>query len=97
MKVLHLSNSDSGGAGRATLRLHQGLRGLGIDSKILVQFKSGDDGAVLAPQSNLEKLFFKLKLTEHLDALPLRFYRQRDRTDFCQMEWLLKLLNTIQM
>ena len=82
MKVLHLSNSDSGGAGRATLRLHQGLRGLGIDSKILVQFKSGDDGAVLAPQSNLEKLFFKLKLTEHLDALPLRLYRQRDRTDF---------------
>jgi hypothetical protein len=55
MKVLHLSNSDSGGAGRATLRLHQGLRGLGIDSKILVQFKSGDDGSSTSSTEQFRK------------------------------------------
>lgn len=87
MKVLHLSNSDSNGAGRAALRLHQGLRRLNIDSQLLVQYKLGNDPAVLAPQRKLEKASLKLKLTEHLDNLPLRLYRQRKSTDF-SLEWV---------
>lgn len=82
IKVLHLSNSDDGGAGRAALRLSQGLRKMGVDSQVLVQFKSGDDKTVLAPRSSLEKVILKLKLTEYLDRLPLQFYRQRDAGDF---------------
>lgn len=87
MKVLHLSNSDSNGAGRAALRLHQGLRRLNIDSQLLVQYKLGDDPTVLSPQMKLEKASLKLKLTEHLDNLPLRLYRQRKSTDF-SLEWV---------
>ena len=37
MRVLHLSTSDAGGgAARAAHRLHTGLRGLGVDSHMLV-------------------------------------------------------------
>lgn len=87
MKVLHLSNSDSGGAGRAAYRLHNGLQGIGIDSQMLVQFKESDDKTVLASQKSVDKLVGKLKLTEYLDEVPAKFYRQRDRTDF-SIEWV---------
>ena len=36
MKVIHLSTSDSGGAGRATFRIHQSLLDLGVNSEIWV-------------------------------------------------------------
>lgn len=87
MKVLHLSNSDNGGAGRAAYRLHRGLQNRGVESEFLVQFKSEDDASVLAPESKVSKAILKLKLREHLDALPLRYYPQRDRTNFSP-EWL---------
>ncbi|HEY9632854.1 MAG TPA: glycosyltransferase family 4 protein [Coleofasciculaceae cyanobacterium] len=87
MKILHLSDSDGGGAGRATLRLHQGLQEFGVDSQMLVQFNDSDDKAVLSPQTNIGKIIAKLKVTERLDALPLQFYRQRNSSDFSP-EWL---------
>lgn len=46
MKVLHISTSDSGGAGLAALRLHQALLDQGIDSKMLVAHKASDDNNV---------------------------------------------------
>ncbi len=87
MKVLHLSESDGGGAGRATLRLHQGLQNIGVDSQILVQLKYSDNPAVLAPRSTFGKFCAKLKLLEHLDALPLKFYPHRKAKDF-SLQWL---------
>lgn len=87
MKVLHLSESDGGGAGRATLRLHQGLQRLGVESQILVQLKYSDNLAVFSPQTTLTKASAKLKLPERLDALPLKFYRQRNAADF-SLQWL---------
>ena len=36
MKVRHFSYSDTGGAARSALRLHQGLIGCGVDSRFLV-------------------------------------------------------------
>jgi glycosyltransferase involved in cell wall biosynthesis len=36
MKVLHISHSDTGGAGRACIRLHQALLQAGVESKVLV-------------------------------------------------------------
>jgi glycosyltransferase involved in cell wall biosynthesis len=87
MKILHLSESDGGGAGRATLRLHQGLQRIGVDSQILVQLKYSDDRTVLSPQTALGKFSAKLKLPERLDALPLKVYRQRNANDF-SLQWL---------
>ena len=36
VKILHITNNDFDGAGRAVLRLHNGLLNSGIDSKVLV-------------------------------------------------------------
>ena len=40
MKILHICTYDSGGAGKACVRLHQGLLELGIDSNLLVLHQS---------------------------------------------------------
>ena len=49
LKVLHLAASDvSGGAARAAFRLHQGLRQLGQESSMLVDYRYSDDPNVLA-------------------------------------------------
>lgn len=82
MKVLHLNQRDDGGAGRAMLRLHQGLRMAGIDSAAHVQVKSTSEAGVSSPRSTLGKLSAKLKLSEHLDNLPLRLYPERDDRHF---------------
>jgi glycosyltransferase involved in cell wall biosynthesis len=87
MQVLHLSESDSGGAGRATLRLHQGLQRLGVNSQLLVQLKYSEDYAVLSPQTKLGKLNAKLKLSERIDILPLKLYPQRKASDF-SLQWV---------
>ena len=36
MKILHITNTIAGGAGKAALRLHRGLRSIGVASKMLV-------------------------------------------------------------
>lgn len=46
MKVLHVSNDDSFGAGRAAFRLHCVLRDAGVRSRMLVSNKSVSDGDV---------------------------------------------------
>jgi glycosyltransferase involved in cell wall biosynthesis len=43
MQVLHVLNSELGGANRAALRLHDGLCLSGCDSKVLVRKKSSND------------------------------------------------------
>ena len=44
MKSLILNTSDIiGGAARAAFRLHKGLCGIGVDSKMFVQAKDSDD------------------------------------------------------
>ena len=44
MRVLHLSTADAGGgAARAAHRLHTGLRGLGVDSQMLVLKRTSGD------------------------------------------------------
>jgi glycosyltransferase involved in cell wall biosynthesis len=46
VKVVHVSTSDTGGAGRAAYRLHQGLCRLGIDSSMFVAHKKSSDPSV---------------------------------------------------
>ena len=43
MRILHITNDCFSGAGKAALRLHEGLRGLGIDSKLLVVYDGNRD------------------------------------------------------
>ena len=56
MKSLLINTSDiSGGAARAAYRIHKGLQGMGIDSKMLVQTKLSDDKTVMDPGNKLKK------------------------------------------
>lgn len=79
MKILHFNQRDDGGAGRAMMRLHQGLRADNVESFAFVQVKTSDDGWVSSPQTLIGKLSAKLKLSEHISHLPLRLYQ--DKTD----------------
>jgi len=88
VKVLHLANSDGGGAGRATYRSHQALRRLSVDSQLLVQYKVNDDSSVKTNEGIIGKAISKLKVKEQLDALPVKRYPQRDRTDF-SAQWIM--------
>jgi len=56
MKILHVNTHDiSGGAARAAYRIHKGLQGIGMDSKILVQFKLSDDKTVIGPSTKVKE------------------------------------------
>lgn len=81
MKVLHLCTRDiSGGAARATYRLHTGLRKIGVDSWILVQNKQSDDLYVIG-KSNLfwRGIFF---VQRQIEKLQLRTYFGRKKEIF---------------
>lgn len=57
MKIVHICSSDSGGAGKAALRLHKGLIQSGIDSNFLVISKTTEaQGVVQYERSLLSKL-----------------------------------------
>ena len=47
-KILHITNNDYDGEGRAVLRLHKGLLNLGIESKVLVLHKRTKEKHVYA-------------------------------------------------
>lgn len=81
MKVLLLNTFDeAGGAARAVSRLNGGLRGMGIDSRMLVQFKSGDEKGVMGARTPVERMLWDFR--PHLDALPVRFYRNNPVSKF---------------
>lgn len=81
VKILHLSTYDTaGGAARAAYRLHQGLQSINIHSQMLVQDKFSDDKTVVPPETNFENSL--AKLGHALDALPPKFYRQRQPVEF---------------
>lgn len=87
MKILLVSTSDfEGGAARATYRLHQGFHRAGITSQILVQRKLSSDPLVVTASSSLSKLSNKLKLTERIDALPLKSY-SRSKQNLFSPQW----------
>jgi glycosyltransferase involved in cell wall biosynthesis len=86
MKILHLSTSDiSGGAARSAYRIHQGLQHHNVDSTLLVQEKSGDDPAAIAPKLRLAQCVAQSRVA--FDSLPLKLYPRRDQTLF-SLQWL---------
>ena len=63
MKILMLSTFDEvGGAARAAVRLLKGATEVGIDIRMLVQFKTGDTNEVICNQAPLRKLARRAKL-----------------------------------
>jgi glycosyltransferase involved in cell wall biosynthesis len=81
MKVLMLNTFDDvAGADRAACRLQAGLRALGIDVGLLVQFKYNANSDVICPDSPLRTLLRRLKL--YLGMLPVRLYPNRPENNF---------------
>ncbi|NJC88103.1 MAG: glycosyltransferase [Desulfuromonas sp.] len=81
MKVLMLNSFDDvAGADRAARRLQQGLRGAGVDARLLVQFRYGDGNDVVCSDSPALKQLRRLKL--YLGTLPVRRYPRRPVNNF---------------
>jgi glycosyltransferase involved in cell wall biosynthesis len=81
MKILMLNTFDEGGgAARAATRLLTGVRGLGIDADLLVQFKFGSASNVICNKSHLRNMTRRLKL--FLGLLPVRIYPKRPELNF---------------
>jgi len=62
VKVLHLNTYDVvGGAAIAAYRIHRALVAAGVDSRMLVMGKAGDDPLVMAPGSRFGRLLARIK------------------------------------
>lgn len=85
-KVLLLSESDNlPGAPRAAYRLHKSLRGIGLESNMLVRRKLTDDPTVFARHANWQRVY--RKAAAWLDAAPLRLAGQTPK-DVWTTGWL---------
>ncbi len=92
MNPLILSTFDiSGGAARAAFRLHHGLKGININSRMLVEYKTSSDKGVIANPNKLEKLVNQVRPT--LDNLPLKFYPKHDYGTFSP-QWFPDLIES---
>jgi len=81
MKILMLNTFDNwGGAAKAAYRLHHGIRGLGFDSRLLVQFKDSNDPNVIGPKNRLLRIINGIE--SHLDRLPGWFYPSKPDYNF---------------
>jgi glycosyltransferase involved in cell wall biosynthesis len=81
--VLHLSTYDGlGGAARAAYRLHAGLRGIGVASRMLVRHKASDDPDVLLATTQPEAAWHRgwRKAAPYLDDLPRHLLRTDNPT-----------------
>ena len=63
MKILHISETDiSGGAARATYRIHNSLKSANINSRVLVSHKLSNDESIIGPDTNYEKIMVRLRM-----------------------------------
>ncbi|MBW2647232.1 MAG: glycosyltransferase, partial [Deltaproteobacteria bacterium] len=86
MKSLLINTHDiSGGAAIAAHRIHKGLQGIGMDSKMLVQSKLSDDKTVIGSDNKIKKGFAKLRPT--LDSAVKKFFSGSSKTIFSSA-WL---------
>ena len=77
MKILHISFSDiSGGAARASNRIHKALLIKGLNSKMLVTKKQSVDQTILEPLSKIEKMLIRLR--PHIANLFIKLMRTKN-------------------
>ncbi len=87
MKILIINtNESSGGAAKASNRLHKGLRSIGVQSFMFVQRKQSNDKYVIGAKPNT---FFKYihYFKAILDSLPKIIYKKRNRVTW-SINWL---------
>ncbi len=81
MKILMLNTFDDlGGAAKAASRLHKGLRSLGVETDLLVQFKYGKENEAICDDTPLTKMVRRLK--GYMGMLPVRMYPNRPENNF---------------
>ena len=81
MKIVIVNTLDNqGGAARSAYRLHKSLLYKGIESYLLVQFKTIDDNTILGPETKIQKVIAKLRST--LDTIPLLLHKTKSKTHF---------------
>lgn len=88
VRPLLVNASDTGGSATATKRIHRALRSIGVDSRMLVQEKSTNDGTIVGPSGKLETAWSLAR--PHVDMLPLRFY---GRKSGIAVNWLPERMN----
>ena len=80
MRIFALNLADSiGGAAKAAYRIHQAVRGAGIDSSLIVNRKSLSDPNILGPKNFLQVLLDKLR--SGVGVLMVRALRSQ-KTDY---------------
>jgi len=88
MKSLMLSTFElQGGAARSAHRLYQQLGQMGVESRMLVQYRTSDDQRIMGGESLPERLAGKFR--PYLDGLPLLLYRSRFSPPW-SLAWLSK-------
>lgn len=81
LKVLHLSTFDTGGAGRAAVRLHKALLENKINSQMIVQKKTTDLKSIQSlVQTKINKLL--LPFRTGIEQLPTMLYKNRIQDTF---------------
>lgn len=86
MKVALVSSFDRrGGAGIAASRLHRGLREVGVDSRMIVQFRESEDPSIVSSDNRLVRLYDTIG--DAIDRFPLLAYPRRSHTPF-GLRWL---------
>ena len=104
MKILNLAASEGSGAGRAALRLHQGLLNETVDSSVMVLYKSSDNSSVKEldkkttfykqTQDKLSKRitknFFDCDTTFSLNSTPSLILQQikKQQADLINLHWI---------
>lgn len=53
MKVVHITTMDHGGAGIAARRIHEALLQLGVESRMLVRYKTSDDDTITEAHADM--------------------------------------------
>jgi glycosyltransferase involved in cell wall biosynthesis len=77
MRVFSLNLSDSvGGAAKAAYRIHQAMRGTGVDSSLVVHRKALNDPHIIGPKTNLETFFDRFR--SGVGVLVARLIRTRN-------------------
>lgn len=61
MKVIHLSSSDSGGAGRAALRIHKSLLEIGVNSELWVDLSKTQEKNIISSTDSVKNFFTFVK------------------------------------
>lgn len=78
MKILHVANSDSGGAANAMLNLHKSLMNYGIDSKVLVLHRKTDDSNIVPFLSNRNWIrIIKDSISYRIFDLKRKYFRRQ--------------------